>query len=79
MRIMQRTYKNMADYLYTKKCDYCGAVIKTNREKQRFCSPPKKCHDLWWARERREANQIPKLVIQHSKDIQLIKQTLGIK
>lgn len=69
----------MKNYLYTIECDYCGAVIKTNRNKQRFCYPPKKCHDLWWAEERKNRNQIPKLVIQHSKDIQLIKEKLGIQ
>lgn len=79
MHAMQRTVKNMTDYLYTRKCDYCGAVIKANREDQRFCSPPKKCHDLWWAKERREKNQIPKLVYQHDKDIQEIKKHLGIQ
>jgi len=70
----------MKKYLYTKKCDYCGATVKTNREKQKFCSLPKnKCHDLWWARERREQNQIPRLLTQHSKDIQEIKNHLGLK
>jgi len=69
----------MNNSLYERKCDYCEAIIKTNRKKQRFCYPPKKCHDLWWLDERRNKNQIPKLVIQHSKDIKAIKERLGIK
>jgi len=73
-------------YLYTTKCEYCGASIKTNRKWQRFCSAPKKCHDLWWADERKTRNQIrrtvaelSKLVMKHSKDIRLIKEKLGLK
>lgn len=50
------------EYLYKRNCDFCGTEIKTNREDQRFCSPPKKCHDLWWARERKEQNTIPRLI-----------------
>lgn len=68
----------MIDYLYTRKCDYCEAVFKTNRIKQRFCYPPKRCRQLWWAEERSKKNQIIKLVFQHSKDIQLIKQKLDM-
>lgn len=79
MRIMQRMTKNMADYRYIRKCDFCGAVIKTNRIKQRFCYPPKRCRYLWWTEEQRKKNQIIKLVIQHSKDIQKIKERLGLQ
>jgi len=66
-------------YSYTIKCGYCGAVVETNRKEQRFCYPPKKCRQLWWADERKRKTKITNMVIQHDKDIRLIKDKLGIK
>jgi len=61
------------------KCDWCGAKLKKTRSWQRFCLAPKKCHDLWWAEERKRKSTIPRLVRKHDERLEKIEERLGIK
>jgi len=56
--------------IYTKKCEYCGAVIKTNRKRQKFCSL--KCHNAYWGEIYKEKADL-------NKRLEKIEKKLGIK
>ena len=52
-------------------CEECKKPFRPHRKWQKFCDT--RCHDLWWARERKKAMELYRASLEETIELHLVK------
>ena len=60
------------DFKFT--CKFCGKIGYSNRSKQHFCNPPKRCRSNYWSKKAKDSRRVEARVSKLEDELREIKK-----